>query len=248
MFQISKRSMGAFEREASQSSQLAMAAHYRDFFPWHTRAWGPEATAKVLEHGCERAARYGFKTRRDVCLYLTLLPLLGSWFDEDAQLPWAGQILADKDRSPQIDHLASRALSHVVRVQGSDYGEFLAALTTARKELAGLLEDRTIADGRTHVRVMLRRLWPRKYEAHKVSTLIQEGLVRASEHRLNNRRGQFLVIALMFLFGTGFDRDPQFPTFAESVKLGPDALQIATLEVLERWIAASHEGGHHAEW
>jgi len=50
----------------------------------------------------------------------------------------------------------------------------------------------------------------------------------------------------MFLFGTGFDRDPQFPTFAESVKIGPDALQVATLEVLERWIAASHEGGNHA--
>jgi hypothetical protein len=248
MFQISKRSMATFERESSHSSQLAMATHYRDFFPWHSRAWGPEATAKVLEHGREQAARHGFETRRDVCLYLTLLPLLGSWFDKDAQLPWAGQILADENRSVRAHHLASRALSHVVRVQGSDYGKFLAALTTASKELVGLLEDRTIADGRTHARAMLRRLWPRKYEAHKVSTLIHEGLVRASEHRLNNRRGQLLVIALMFLFGTGFDRDPQFPAFAESVKLGPDALQIATLEVLERWIAASHEGGHHAEW
>ena len=113
---------------------------------------------------------------------------------------------------------------------------------------AGIGTDRTVADGRTHVRAMLRRLWPRKYETHKVSTLIQEGLVRASEHRLNNRRGQFLVIALMFLFGTGFDRDPQVPTLAGSVKLGPDALQIATLDVLERWIAAAHGGGHHAEW
>lgn len=246
MFRISNRSMKAFERESSHSSQLAMVAHYRDFFPWHTRAWGPETTAKVIEHGHERAARYDFETRCDVCLYLTLLPLLGSWFDEDAQIPWASQILMHKDRSPRIDHLASRALSYVVRVQGSDYGEFLAALMMARKELVGFLEDRTIADGRTHARAMLRRLWPRKYEAHKVSTLIQEGLVRANEHRLNNRRGQLLVIALMFLFGTGFDRDPQFPTFAESVKIGPDALQLAMLEVLERWIAASHEGGNHA--
>lgn len=239
--------MGAFEREANQSSQLAMAAHYRDFFPWHTRAWGPEATAKILEHGREQAARHGFKTRRDVCLYLTLLPLLGSWFDEDTQLSWASQILADKDRSPRIDHLTSRALSYVVRVQGSDYGQLLVALMAARNELVGLLEDRTIADGRVHVRVMLRRLWPRKYEVYKVSALIQEGLLRASAHRLNNRRGQLLIIALMFLFGTGFDRDPQFPTLAEAVQIGPDALQAATLKVLERWIAASRGEGHHAE-
>ena len=50
------------------------------------RATKPYEVARL---GIGRAARHGLDTDHDIFVYVTLMMMLGSYFDEDPQLPWA---------------------------------------------------------------------------------------------------------------------------------------------------------------
>lgn len=61
-------------------------------------AWDPgdERLRVVIAEGLSKAASYGVEDEADLVRYVKLMAILGPSFDEDATLPWAGEILRRK--------------------------------------------------------------------------------------------------------------------------------------------------------
>ena len=105
MLIMNDRQLDAFAAAGQGAFKQELAEHLREHFGWHARAWGPQTTQAVVEHGFARAQAHGFETRRDVCLYVTLLPLLGGWFDEDPMLAFAGAYLQARGPRTLFSHV-----------------------------------------------------------------------------------------------------------------------------------------------
>jgi hypothetical protein len=250
--QITKHTLQTFEAHALDSFRAEMVDHYRTSFPWHYGSWGPQVTRKVVDHGLARARIYGLLAQRDVCTYLTLLPMLGGCFDEDQLIPWAREILIDpRIREPvvRITRLTNDAMEYLDRLLGDRNRLLHRALLTIRRDLANLVADRSEPDVFQQARSLLERIYLRKYELHgeaAIDTLIHRGVLDATRYGFTERCGQLLFIVLMFICGSGFDRDPQLPAFepilADMTMPNREQHFLHTcLQYVEKWRAAADE-------
>jgi hypothetical protein len=259
MLRIRTNQMQTFEQAAMAAFELRMVDHLRTYFPWHHRRWGAETTRTVVQYGCKKAQQYGFITERDICLYLTLIATLGGNFDSDPQLPWAKMMLTDstiREPSIRIDRLTDHAMEFLDRTVGKKDHYLNRALLRVRNELAEIIADPLYADLPTHMVAMLEKIFPQKYRevgAERLRTLVPDGVRRVGEYGIVTRHGQLLFLGLMFMFGSGFDTDPQWPDLA-NVLMEPDLTPQAKVEKLhqlvldyvEKWVtwttAESHNG------
>ena len=88
---------------------------------------------------------------------------------------------------------------------------------------------------------MLEKLFPQKYRTVGETLLrgvVTDGVQRSGEYGITMRRGQLLFIGLMFMFGGGFDTDPQLPDLAAALK-DPELAAPAKVEKLHQ-IALSY--------
>ena len=249
MLRIRSQQIQTFEQAAISAFELRMVDHLRTYFPWHYRMWGPETARTVVRYGCQKAQSYGFMTERDICLYLTLIATLGGNFDTDRQLPWAQQILTDTSmREPtiRIDRLTDQAMQFLDQTVGKKDQYLNRALLRVRNELDELLADTSFPDLPTHALAMLEKIFPQKHRTVGEALLrgvVTDGVQRANTYGITSRRGQLLFIGLMFMFGCGFDTDPQLPNLATvltDTELAEQAKveklhQIALLYV-EKWV------------
>jgi len=70
-------------------------AWVRDLFPNRCACAGSAAVRSAIEHATEQATRYGVATERGALVLVAMIFLLGSRFDTDPLVPWAGAILRD---------------------------------------------------------------------------------------------------------------------------------------------------------
>jgi len=249
MLRIRTSQMQTFEQAATNAFETRMVDHLRTYFPWHYRNWGPETARVVVHYGCKKAQEHGFITERNICLYLTLMATLGGNFDADPQLPWAHTILVDttiSDPSIRVDRLVDQAMEFLDLTVGQKDHYLHRALLRVRNELPEILADSSFPDLATHALVMLRKLFPQKYRV--VGEECLQGLVknsgqRASDYGITARRGQLIFIGLMFMFGSGFDSDPQLPDYALilknsdfNVQQKAEKLHQLALDYVEKWI------------
>ncbi len=89
MLIIRKSQMAAFEKIAVRRFEDGLLDHLRTFFPEHAATLGEKQLGRVMRYGLQRAESRNLQTERGVYLYLALMFMLGSLFDEDPQLPWA---------------------------------------------------------------------------------------------------------------------------------------------------------------
>jgi len=120
------------------------------------------------------------------------------------------------------------------------------ALLRVRNELDELLADTSFPDLSTHALGMFEKLFPQKYRMVGEVLLrgvVTDGVQRARTYGMTTRRGQLLFIGLMFMFGGGFDTDPQLPDLAavlndaelaEQVKV--EKLHQIALLYVEKWV------------
>lgn len=71
-----------------------MVAHLRKFFPELVRDKDDDVLRETVCHGVEHADKYGIVAGHDVCLFTQLRVLFGPDFDENPELPWAGETLS----------------------------------------------------------------------------------------------------------------------------------------------------------
>jgi hypothetical protein len=250
MLKIRKDQMEAMDQLAVKHFEERTTEELKQSFPKHARLLGEGKLRQRVRDGFARARAYGLSSRNGLRLFVELIFLLGNSFDTDPQVSWAAQILNDSaaDEATRVDRLFQKTADYLQNVCGPNGEHINTALAKVRSEApegfsqsgAGRFED-----------YMLRRFWllyPEKFRYvgdGALRRLIESGLQPARSYGLATERGVTLLLALMFILGSGFDKDPQF---AFAAKVLTDAsladpnqkaerLKAEALAYLDQWSA-----------
>jgi hypothetical protein len=221
MLTIRDAQMSALERDIAERFEKRAALHLQKSFPAHCKMLGEGVVRQVVRYGIERATSHQIAGEAALRLYLDLMFTLGSDFDRDPQLPWAAEILNDEiipSPSAKLDLLCSRSLSYLEKVAGAKGEHFIAAVRRVRAHpwfTKSPDPDRPSADD---VDALLGRLYPEKHrtlrEQGTLGQLIAGGQAAALGHGVTDPWGVQVFTALMFMLGSAFDSDPQYPWVA----------------------------------
>lgn len=250
MFRIRQQQIAQLCQAAGQHFEQEMYTHVATYFPNHCAVNGEHGIQAVIRHGVTRALSHGLIRHREICLYITVMFMLWSNFDEDVSLPWAAQILADRDAAAHLrmDRLAARALQFSEQVAGDGNRHLIRLFRLRGKPL----HEITVSSGanfEVSVLMLLRAVYPSKYAAtDEASTrrLVAYGIEQSRRYGILDPGNASFLILMMFLLGSAFDRDPFFP-WAKAVLSAPTTntndevertrrLHQAGLAYLERWL------------
>lgn len=253
MLVMRETQMATFEQAAVHNFENRLLEHLEEFFPRHCEILGEEQARKVIRLGIERAKQYDFVSERDLHLYVGLMFMLGSYFDQDPQLPWAARILKDESivyPNDRIDRLHDRAMAFLNEAAGKESQYFDRALRKICELPVSALsrtgEDKELSFG-DYMLKLLYALFPEKYQAVdelNVRQLVRHGYQTARGHGLADEKGVAVYIVLMFMLGGGFDSDPQYPwadailrdvTPTDPIKKG-ESLHRSAVAYLEKWV------------
>lgn len=251
MLVIRKSQMEVFETIAARRFEEGLLDHFRAFFPQHAAVLGEAQLQRVLRYGLQRAESRGLGTERGIYLYIALMFMLGSRFDEDPQLPWAArEVKEEKPASPKPPVPAEAGMAETAPTEtageaaaGTEgeapketadariervYGQAMAFLDQTvgpdneflRQSLNVLRQSQTFEGLPTapsfghRLLLLLQMLAPEKYRTlgEELSRdLVRHGYENAKRHGIATERGIMSFVALAFVLGSGFDRDPLYP-------------------------------------
>ena len=123
MLVMRETQMATFEQAAVHNFENRLLEHLEEFFPKHCEILGEEQARKAIRLGIERAKQYDLVSERDLHLYVGLMFMLGSYFDQDPQLPWAAKILTDENivyPNDRADQLYDRAMVFLNEAVGKE--------------------------------------------------------------------------------------------------------------------------------
>jgi len=89
MLVMRKSQMETFEHLAVKRFEQGLHDHLRNFFPRHVAVLGQAWLSRMVRYSVQRAESRCLETERGIYLYVALMFMLGSRFDEDPQFPWA---------------------------------------------------------------------------------------------------------------------------------------------------------------
>lgn len=225
MLIIRKEQMEVFRANMRKSFENEALDYARENFPGDCDVLGEAQTRIVIDLGIDRAAEHGFDTKGDVCDYIMLMFALGSYFDEDPQLPWTAEILEDSSLlspSDMMEKLYAEASDYLKKVSGDNGVYYKKALLRARKMSYASLEKSISGNLTQDIDTILISLYPQQYHILTESSrnsLTDLGRSSAESYGLKTREGILIYIMLMFMLGSSFDRDPLHP-WAEDVLQG----------------------------
>lgn len=216
MFVFRKKQIEILERVPQRNFEDESIGHLAAFAPELSQILKEEGVRRVVQFGIERAGRYGLTDRAPLRFYFELMFTLGSFFDTDMQLPWAGQVLSDSTISNQyrrVDRLYAAMADYLDRVAGAHNEYAVAALTRFNSanfetgaELGGDPSDRILSQ--------LSAIYPEKHEFVGDSALramISRAAEAAAHYGAPTARGATIFSALMYGFGAGIAKDPIYP-------------------------------------
>lgn len=217
-------------------------------FPAHCVVLTDPRCRPAVELGLDRAARHGFHALELARPFVVLMMLLGSHFDEDPQLPWAGERLRRSALAPRRHAMAdllagaSEAMEPVVGREGEYYRRALGRIGAL--ELDTLVQ--TYAGDDEGLRRFVRHIYRRKHDAlgpDGVTRLLQWAQFKALHHGLSTPSGALVMVGLMLMLGTEVDRDPFHPwvgdTLAATRGEAPEA-RARSLHQAASWILTRH--------
>lgn len=257
MLVMRKSQMEAFENVAVQRFEEGLLDHLQTFFPQHAATLGETQLGRVARYGLQRAESRGLKTERAVYLYVALMFVLGSRFDEDPQLPWAAReveeekpasskpevaaeardaetapaqtagetVVGKEDETPKetadarIERVYGQAMAFLDQTVGPD-NEFLRQTLNALRQ-PQVFEGLPAAPSFGHrLLLLLQMLAPEKYAAlgeEALRNLVRHGYEAAKRYGMTTEHGIMNYVALAFVLGSGFDRDPLYPWAAATL-------------------------------
>jgi hypothetical protein len=115
MLTLRKEQMKVFQPIAVKSFEDRVVAHLQKVFPEKSAQLGEDKLRDAIKYETQRAAVYSITSERDACKYIDLSILYGPDFDKDSNLPWAQNILQNKNiRNPstKVDRLIREAKKH----------------------------------------------------------------------------------------------------------------------------------------
>lgn len=225
MLRIRKDQIAVFEQAALRNFEDRMLAHLRDFAPIHSKILAEDEMRIVIRHGMMQAESHRFTSERSIRIYTELMLMLGSSFDTDQQLPWAAELLKDETTTEEvmrIDRLQQRAWDYVDEVL-PDFGNgdddsslmsFITHISELRQERDAALRPAASAEFYQRMITLFKEALPRKCQLlgeQGLRRLVNGGIELARSYTINTERGCAFFVAGMFMLGSDFDKDPQFP-------------------------------------
>jgi hypothetical protein len=193
----------------------------------HPQQWdvlGDLGGRKVVSFGIDRAEAHGFNSRGGVRLWLQLMFLFGSYFDEDPLFPPAAQRwirCEDPERQPRFAaELHKIACDVLDEVGGSNNIHNRAFL----KSLEASIADRRFDSPKTLKADLLgymSELHPRRMKYFGKTTHLAQisgALADAQTNGLEDARGGALFALLAYILGAGFWRDPLYPWVVDTLE------------------------------
>ncbi len=259
MLKIRSEQVQVFEQAAVRNFEDRMIEHLKKFARKHFKILSEAEIRGIIRYGWERANTHRFTSERSVRFYVELMLMLGSSFDSDPQMPWAAEILGDEsmlDEAERIDRLYDKAWDYVDHVildyqdaNGNvDPTRFVEQIRQVRHERNEDLQPSALPEFYKRVIARLNQTFPKKCDyvgELSIRRLIQRAVESASSYNITTERGVMLFIAMMFVLGSGFDKDPQLPWVSailrdqsvtdQSKKV--DQLLSAAIDCLKRWWA-----------
>ncbi len=175
-----------------------------DDFPGDAQRLEASGVSAVVRLGMAQTRRCRRYTERDMYLYLTMMFMIGSYFDEDPQLPWAKSMLESNE---PLDRLHDRTLDHLDTVAGEENEHVIRALVRARSQELDSLPRIDAPDFESETVKLLQYVYPTKFQVqgHDASLeAVQLAVMRADQYDM--RAGAPLLAIHMLLLGAGFDR------------------------------------------
>jgi hypothetical protein len=195
-----------------------LLAHFTKLYPFEFGFLGEVQGLEIVREGIERAERRALYTQRQVATFISLTLILGSAVEHDPQLPWAASALSETPAD--LEGLYEQTLSYLEQISGADGKNLVRAVLRVRSYDLGSVgvsaeAEEAQADDFCD---RLQSLYPEKFEyaGHEaMRRLVAQGVELAAEHGLEHPRSQFLYLTLMFMLGSGFDRDLKYPWVRE---------------------------------
>ena len=219
MLTVRSQLFEAFERSAFEGFVEEMIERAWQYSPHLCKTLNDEELELAVRSAIKRAAGHGFTQRGPVRFFIETSIALGSEFDEDPQYPWAAETLAsDVFWSPmdKADALHAQVVKHFERVEPTPRDALLRLRALAGGPLP--LADASLAPG---IAQILREVHPEKVEAvgdAALGRLVEAGLHKSEALGFDAPRARLLVVALMFVVGHAFDRDPFLPWIARTLE------------------------------
>lgn len=221
MFIIKNKQADVFKALALKKFEDEMVVHVKEFFPTHFMAIGETSTRNSIQYAYSQAKKYGFNSQRNVCLYLNSMIAFGSNFDKDPQYRWAQSILLDNtinNAMTRIDKVSETAEEIFDQIAGPDQIYLNAAYQNMHDNYKDIFQDASGENFRDTLEC-LRIIFPEKYEVvgmPDLQVLVKYGIKYAGYYGIRVESNILVYIVFMFLFGSGFDTDPQF-SWAEKI-------------------------------
>jgi len=256
MLTIRREQMDALKQVPRKVFTDRMLLHLREYFPVDCERLGKAQTRSVIDFGIERAERHGFDACEDVCCYITLMFIFGSYFDEDPQLLWAAKVLEDDDDVQphiKINYLCGEATDFLERISGPNGEYYRKVLLKVRRQTLEAYAEINTGDLALDMRTFLSGFYPRKYQEQteaSLERLIDLAQLLARENDMDSWEGVVVCAGLMFMLGSHFDRDPVYPwasaVLADSSIVDPtlkaQRLYDEAMTQLERYLTISQPG------
>jgi hypothetical protein len=253
MLKIRPEQMDAFEAAALKGFEDRMVEHLRNFSPKHTQVLDEEQLRTVVRYGIEHAESHGLTSERSIRIYTETMLMLGSNFDVDSQYPWGAEILgrAEEDQVTRIDAISEKAWDYAEHViadfkrleQEPHKARLMEELGNLRKGSTESLAAGGVSKFYESAIARLNGLFPEKCKylgELSLRRLISRGLDLGDGYGLSSERDASIFVVMMFVLGSGFDRDPLAPWASkilndqESPQKG-ERLYAEALSVLKRW-------------
>ena len=150
----------------------------------------------------------------------------------------------------QVEKLYDQAIEYLDRIEGPE-DEYLVNALDEFSDISFEEFPLTRSEDTKNTTVsFLQRIWPEKCQVvghAALPNLIRYGEESAQRYRITSQRGVALYIVLMFMLGSGFDTDPQFPWAATVLKdesiineaARIDQLYKKAIAFLDEWLVES---------
>ncbi len=199
------------------SFEFSILQHCRKHFPLPYEMLGEDQIRKIIQYGVIRAGKYDFDAYREKSLYVSIMLLLGSDFDEDFQLPWAQKILNEpliKSSADRIDRLYKETLVYLKQVAGAENKFMIRAMERIREvKIQSLLQPSNVSL-ELGIYNLLSNIYPEKSKRQGsavMNELIKTGIANSKKYALTSYRNIAVFTTMMFMLGSDFDSDLQFP-------------------------------------
>jgi len=150
----------------------------------------------------------------------------------------------------RVEKLYDQAIEYLDRIEGPEDEHLVISIDEFSEISFEELPLTRSEDIENTMISLLRRIWPEKCQVvghAALRNLIRYGEESAQCYNITSQRGVVLYTVLMFMLGSGFDTDPQFPWAASTVKdestineaARIDQLYKKAIAFLDEWLVES---------